>query len=131
MAGLFGLFGGKSNDGKSEAFYLDSDQAQTMGDVEFMRKKQRIRKTFPKMMGGQPSNMPETIVEATSMERSQSFSNGSSTPSPAPSSTPSFSNSSTSSFSKPSFPTPTQSTERRRPDSNLDEFRKMAKDMRK
>ncbi|MDY7020449.1 MAG: hypothetical protein SWJ54_03680 [Cyanobacteriota bacterium] len=129
MAGLFGLFGGKSKDGKSEAFYLDSDQAQTMGDVEFMRKKQRIKKTFPKMMGGQPSNMPETYVEATSMERTQSFSNSSSASSPTPSTTPSFSNSSTSSFSKPSFPT--QSTERRRPDSNLDEFRKMAKDMRK
>lgn len=131
MAGLFGLFGGKSKDGQSEAFYLDSDQAQTMGDIEFMRKKQKISKTFPKMMGGEPLNMPETIVEATSMERTESFANGSSAPSSPSSPAPSFSNSSTSSFSKPSFPTPTQATERRRPDSNLDEFRKMAKEMRK
>lgn len=126
MAGLFGLFGGKSENGKSEAFYLDSDQAQSMGDAEFMRKKQKIRKTFPKMMGGQPLNMPETIVETTSMERTQSFSNGSSAPTPTSSfSTPS------SSPSTPSSPTPTQQTERRRPDSNLDEFRKMAKEMKK
>ncbi|WP_413160351.1 hypothetical protein ACL6C3_17860 [Capilliphycus salinus ALCB114379] len=119
MAGLFGLFGKKSNDNGSEgAFYLDSDDAKTFGDIEYMRKQQQVKKTFPKIAGIQPTKVSDSVTKAA-MEMSKPASNGSSATS--------FSSSSSSS----SFSTPTPKTERRRPDTNLDEFRKMARDMKK
>lgn len=115
MAGLFGLFGKKSENTESGAFYLGSDDSQSLGDVEFMRKQQQVKKSFPKMAGGKPVNIPDSVAKAA-MEMSKPASNGSSASS--------FSSSSSSSFSTPT-------TERRRPDTNLDEFRKMARDMKK
>ncbi len=116
MAGLFGLFGKKSENVESGTFYLDSDDAKTFGNVEFMRKQQQVKKSFPKMSGGKPFTVSDSMTKAA-MDMSKSDSNGSA-------STPSFKSSS-------SFSAPTPSTERRRPDMNLDEFRKMAKDMKK
>ena len=119
MAGLFGLFGRKSDSGESGSFYLESDDARTLGDVEFMRKQQQVKKSFPKMAGGKPVNIPDSLTKAA-MEMSKPASNGSSPSSFSPSSSSSF-----------SAPAPAPTTVRRRPDSSLDEFRKMARDMNK
>ncbi|MEA5500091.1 hypothetical protein VB834_12670 [Limnoraphis robusta Tam1] len=116
MAGLFGLFGKKSENTESGAFYLDSDDAKTFGNVEFMRKQQEVKKSFPKMSGGQPFKVSDSMTKAA-MEMSKPASNGNA-------STPSSSSSS-------SFSAPTPSTERRRPDTKMDEFLKMARDMKK
>lgn len=59
-----GLFGSKANkaaeagpqppeaapstNGKAEAFYLDADDAKTLGDINYMRASKSIRRTFPK-----------------------------------------------------------------------------------
>ena len=117
MAGLFGLFGKKSNENGSGSFYLESDDAKTFGDIEYMRKQPQVKKTFPKMAGGQPMKVSDSTTKAA-MEMSKPSSNGSSA-----SSFGSSSSSSTSSL--------TPETPRRRPDNNLDEFRKMARDMKK
>jgi len=44
-----GLFGGKKDDaGKPVGdYYLDADSAKTLGDVEYMRKRKKVRRTFP------------------------------------------------------------------------------------
>jgi len=43
------LFGGKKDDaGKPVGdYYLDADSAKTLGDVEYMRKRKKVRRTFP------------------------------------------------------------------------------------
>ena len=59
MAGFFGLFGKKtkyvdepqqniSSAQSSEDFYLSSDDAKTLGDIEYMRTPKAVRRTFPK-----------------------------------------------------------------------------------
>ncbi len=58
MAGFFGLFGNKtkyvdepmdmSAPEPKEAFYLEPDDAKTLGDIDFMRTPITIRRTFPK-----------------------------------------------------------------------------------
>ncbi|MFQ3628814.1 MAG: hypothetical protein SNJ81_14710, partial [Cyanobacteriota bacterium] len=60
MAGLFGLFGKKNNaeaspspsNGKKQgAYFLDADEAKTMGNIEYMRSKKVIKHRFPKTAG--------------------------------------------------------------------------------
>lgn len=98
MANLFGkLFGAKKNQEKSEkdqptestqkqkkeAYYLEPDEAKTLGDME------KIRQSMP---------------EKTSTDKSEQ---------------------------KETKSTKTASTERRRADSSMDEFRNMAKNLKK
>jgi len=72
MAGLFGLFGGKNkdnqaNDNKKGAFFLNPDEAKTMGNLEYMRESDKIRRTFPKTRTNQ---VTEIVKEVSSMEMS-------------------------------------------------------------
>jgi len=72
MAGLFGLFGGKNkdnqaNDNKKGAFFLKPDEAKTMGNLEYMRESDKIRRTFPKTRTNQ---VTEIVKEVSSMEMS-------------------------------------------------------------
>lgn len=51
MAGFFSnLFGRKNNDDDQpkEAFFLESDEAKSMGNLDYMRTPNVIRRTFPK-----------------------------------------------------------------------------------
>jgi hypothetical protein len=51
MAGFFSnLFGRKNNDTDQpkEAFFLESDEAKSLGDLDYMRTPNVIRRTFPK-----------------------------------------------------------------------------------
>ncbi len=126
MAGLFGLFGKKakyvdevdsntSNESvKKEAFFLETDEAQSLGNAEYMRTPVKIKRSFPKIMG---SKGKEIVTEVSAMETKKIQANG------QPTSTPSSS-------SPEEAPAPVKN-ERRSSDNSLDMFRKMAKDLKK
>jgi hypothetical protein len=123
MAGFFGLFGKKTKyvddptpaaptaKEKKEAFFLDSDSAKTLGDVEFMRKTKVIKRSFPKTLKGGGG---EVVKSISSMEVADTNGNQPENPQPAASAANS-----------------SASSDRKRMDSSLDIFRQMAKDIRK
>lgn len=111
MAGFFGLFGKKDQ----PDYYLEQDDAQSLGNAEFMRRPQEVKKSFPKIAGGKAVTPPKISPKA-------SFD------------TPKTSASTNGSFSTSSFNSETSSetpSERRKADSNMDMFRDMAKNLRK
>ena len=63
MARLFGLFGKK--DPNEEDFYLDSDEAKTWGDIDYMRRPQEVKKTFPKIFAGKEVKPPKITPKAS------------------------------------------------------------------
>jgi hypothetical protein len=84
MAGFFGLFGNKTKyvdepmdmtqPEPTEAFYLEPDDAKTLGNIEFMRKPNTIRRTFPKTASNQKG--AESIRQVSSMEAGKVKDNG-------------------------------------------------------
>jgi hypothetical protein len=84
MAGFFGLFGKQtkyvdepmdmSAPQPTEAFYLEPDDAKTLGNIDFMRKPKTIRRTFPKTASNQKGG--ESIKQISSMEISKVADNG-------------------------------------------------------
>ena len=80
MAGFLGLFGSKtkyvneptpvspSNEEGKEAFFLEPDEAKSLGDVEFMRKPITLKRTFPKTLNGKGGSI---IQEVTSTGKKQ------------------------------------------------------------
>ncbi len=99
---------------KDNGFYLDSDDARTLGNLEYMRSSKVVRRTFPKAKLGKDN---ETIRSVSSNEQTR----GSMPITPAQSINPS-------SLSQASR---TEASERRSADSSMDIFRKMAKDIKK
>ena len=119
-------------------FFLEPDDAQSMGDIDYMRKVRKIRRTFPKTLKN-PDGF--AIERSLSSESEANFSNANqgfqtkpisnnyqspttsfnsapaSTPAPAPA---------PKAESKPA-PAP----EPRKPDDSMDMFRNMAKNIRK
>jgi hypothetical protein len=128
MAGFFGLFGGKTKyvdeptpvaeepDKKEEAFFLEPDQAKTLGNIDYMRQPNKIRHTFPKTLRSEGG---AAAWEVSSMEKKRVAETDSSA-----SATPEV---------KPQTPSPSTpaSAERRTADSSMDMFRKMAKEIKK
>ncbi len=51
---------------KEEAFFLDADSSSSMGNVEFMRRSNTIRRTFPGTVNS--PGMKEIVDEVASME---------------------------------------------------------------
>jgi hypothetical protein len=126
MAGLFGLFGNKTKfvdepdpvtpkAEKKEAFFLEPDQAQSLGDAEFMRTPITTRRTFPKTLSGKGAAI---VQEVSSMSKKQTKEGE----------VPSIS---LNTSSLPESPTEPVKNERRTGDDSLDMFRKMAKDLKK
>ena len=126
MAGLFGLFGNKTKlvdepdpvtpkAEKKEAFFLEPDQAQSLGDAEFMRTTITTRRTFPKTLSGKGAAI---VQEVSSMSKKQTKEGE----------VPSIS---LNTSSLPESPTEPVKNERRTGDDSLDMFRKMAKDLKK
>ncbi|MDJ1183301.1 hypothetical protein [Roseofilum casamattae] len=75
----------------AQDFFLPPDEAKTFGDIDFMRRKQSTRKTYPK------GKRATEVVQASSLEMKvtpegaqpqSSFSNSSQASTPAQSSTP-------------------------------------------
>ncbi|MCM1983376.1 hypothetical protein [Lyngbya confervoides] len=118
MAGFLGL------GGSSESYFLEPDDAKSMGDIEYMRTPKKVKRTFAKSKGWGVIDASEKTVSAydqrgaTSAASSQS---GSYTQS-----TPTYQASESMSQSSPSTPTPT----RRPVDTSMDMFRNMAKKIR-
>ena len=124
-----GLFGGKKSEGneivesqkvvkpkEGNAFFLDADQAKTLGDIEYMRTAKTVKRTFPKTKGSgeeaastrQISSMEAgAVVERMSPVMEQS----------APK-------------AEPVQPKEDASQERRRTDTSMDMFRNMARDIK-
>lgn len=67
MAGFLGLFGGKKEEGSKEAFFLDSDESKSLGDIEYMRTPNTVRRTFAKKAG--ETEHKEFIQNVTAMDR--------------------------------------------------------------
>lgn len=55
MAGLFGL------GSKNEEYFLDSDDAKTLGDIDYMRKSKTVKRTFPKIQGGKGAKIVQEV----------------------------------------------------------------------
>jgi len=142
VAGLFGLFGKKKDDEAPQpeakpqqargAYYLDSDEARTYGDLNYMRTSKKVRRTFPKTVNNEEMELEKEI---SSMNASKpnlgtqvpKVSIGSVVSSNPTTSTSSSANSSTNGAA----PKDVEVSQRRKADSSLDMFRNMAKDIRK
>ena len=100
---LFGLFGGKKNEPQTGDFFLDFEEAQTLGNTEYMKQPKTIKRTFPKLKGKEG----KTIISQVSSDNMRSV-DPNQVPSRSSSSSASFSSSSSfgssaSSFSSSSF----------------------------
>ena len=117
MAGLFGgLFGKKSKDATPQTkatvesgFYLDGDDAKSLGDAQRFVNMEPVKKSFPKTSFG------ETVQVSTPKAKTETLNASSTTVSNA------LTGSSLSS----------EGLERRRADSSLDMFRNLARDINK
>ncbi len=128
MAGLFGLGKTKyvdepdkplSESGETkEAFFLNPDEAKTLGNVEFMRKAKTIKRTFPKTRNSQGA---QVVQQISSMEKKPLNSNGVVSPMQSPSQAQ----------GKIENTQSGTETERRKGDSSIDMFRKMAREIKK
>ena len=131
-------------------FFLSPDDAMTMGDIEYMRKPKRVRRTFPKTASNKAGFAIETEVSANE-DRSGMFNGNNSNqninvntvfnPTPSTQSQPGITNGSVvpqansvepaAPAPQPTFKAPQSSPEeRRQADDGMDMFRNMAKKMR-
>ena len=56
-------------------FFLSPDDSQTMGDINYMRKSVRVRRTFPKTLKNKDGFAIEKSVSATDAQNDSSFNN--------------------------------------------------------
>ncbi len=135
-------------------FFLSPDDAMTMGDINYMRKPVRTKRTFPKTLKNKDGFAIENEVSSLE-DRSNLYKNSNTNqnttvntvfnPTPSSSSQPGITGGSavtqtnpiqqqantTSSFQQPAAPAPKQTPEKRRQsDDGMDMFRNMAKNMR-
>ncbi|MGF1518057.1 MAG: hypothetical protein ACFCVB_09670 [Nodosilinea sp.] len=133
-----GLFGGKAkNPGESDrpvrqqraaqeptikqvggAYFLDADDAKSYGNIEYMRSTKTVRRTFAKKLG--ETEEKESIRQISAMEARRLEEKGMAVQKVAPSET---------SFQPAAKQS--ASSDRSKVDTNLDMFRKMAKDIKK
>jgi hypothetical protein len=114
--------------GSPEAFFLGMDEARTYGNVDYMRAKKTVRRTFPKTV-----NNPELEFEqeVSAMEAQKLGLNGAAKPSGFQAASTAESNGSGSSTSVNNGTAASVNGDRRRADSRMDAFRAMAKEIRK
>ena len=118
-------------------FFLSPDDSQTLGDINYMRKSVRVRRTFPKTLKNKDGFAIEKEVSATQAQDNSSFNGNGAT------NFNSVSNGNGYASSQTDFkamaeeinsvkPAETENKEQRRQvDSNLDMFRNMARNMKK
>ncbi|PSB19438.1 hypothetical protein C7B65_10990 [Phormidesmis priestleyi ULC007] len=104
-----------------DAFFLDTDSASGMGDVEYMRTVKKVKRTYARTVDS-PQHM-EQVKEISAMNGK--ISAGSNTSSNG--STPS----SEAQPNQQSAPQVNEAQQRRKSDTSMDMFRNMAKDIRK
>jgi hypothetical protein len=118
---------------RPQAFYLDSSDAKTLGDIDYMQAAREIKRSFPKTLNGE---VPRTISIVSSMQRSQAQKEQAIAlqRSQATIKAATFSAPSSSGWATPkadNAPKIKDPKERRRQDSSLDTFRSMARDLQK
>ena len=108
-------------------FFLSPDDSQTMGDINYMRKSVRVRRTFPKTLKNKDGFAIEKEVSASGARDTSNFNrNGNG-----------FANSQTDFKAmaediKSAQPAQTNSQQQRsKTDTNLDMFRNMARNMKR
>jgi hypothetical protein len=101
----------------AESFFLDPDEAKSMGDIDYMRTARKVRKTFPSTKAWGNAFEQEVEVSATEMVNGNGRLNGQ--------------NMVPSELFQASEEVKDTGTVRRRAATDLDMFRKMAKDIRK
>ncbi|HIK32859.1 MAG TPA: hypothetical protein IGS17_21025 [Oscillatoriales cyanobacterium M59_W2019_021] len=121
MARFLGLFGSNnSQSGSEEEYYLDPDQAKTLGDIDYMRTSRQIKRTYAKYKNGAQGGMKVIKqVSATSDFLADDLKTATSQSSFTPSETSSSNGKAASNGSSS------------RVDSSMDLFRKMAKEVKK
>jgi hypothetical protein len=67
MAGFFGLFAGKKDQAEASTFFLDGDESKSLGDIEYMRTPNTVRRTFAKKAG--ETGHKEYVQNITAMGR--------------------------------------------------------------
>jgi hypothetical protein len=117
--------------GKND-FFLEPDDAKTLGDVDYMRKPNRVKHTFPKTKANGGSFSIEKEVNAMEERRldGKNFATGSN----ATSSTGSFgadSNGASSNGTSPSFSSEPKFSPKAKTETSMDMFRNMAKKMKR
>jgi hypothetical protein len=133
-----GLFGGKKDNNtpapkverSSDAFFLDTDQAKTLGDVNYMRATKTIRRTYPKTVNNEDMEVIKKISSSTARQiegRDPRFGEQSSATASSNGAGNFSANGASNSFATKAD----QTEERRKVDTNLDMFRNMAKEIRK
>ncbi len=135
-------------------FFLDPDDAMTMGDINYMRTSKRTRRTFPKTLKNKDGFAFEN--EVSSIENRNNLYKNSNTnqnttvntvfnPTPSSQSQPGVTGGSAVTQTNPvreftpeitplsqtKFDAPKPSAEKRRPANDMDMFRNMAKNIRK
>lgn len=100
-------------------FFLDPDEAKTLGNVEYMRTPRTVRKTFPKIVGNKKETL-EIIESVSAVEKVRL--NEPEAASPTPESAASSAASTVESSVEPP---------RRRPSDDLNPWRSMAREIRK
>ncbi len=115
---LFGLFGGKKkNEAPKSDYFLDFEEAQTLGDTELMKKSVTIKRTFPKLKGQGGA----TVVTQVSSEVARKL-NKNQQAAPRTTEATQSSSETTSTPITPAAPRPNLKV-----DSSMDMFRNMAK----
>lgn len=104
MAGFLGL------GGSSDSYFLEPDDAKTMGDIDYMRKAKKVKRTYAKTKGWGDVGASEKSVSAYDERSGESPAGTAATPSYTPS-TPSYSSPASSyTPSTPSYTPPVAST---------------------
>jgi len=140
-----GLFGGgnknkQSSQSNKQAFYLEPDEAKTLGDIDYMRQAKLIKRTYAKKQGETEEKAIVTQVSALNVSQveesktSSSSAGGFGQTSGGLGQSSSFGQTSggfgqAGGFGNPSLGRDTVLP--RRNDTSMDMFRKMAKDVRK
>ncbi len=108
----------------STAYFLDMDDARTMGNAEYMRTAKKTRRTFPKTVDNQITEFEQEVssVDAGKDKAAKKVAESNGAVSMNGASADSVSG---------SVPSDAEVRTRRASDSSLDMFRNMAKDIRK
>jgi hypothetical protein len=118
---------GTENGNSKEAFFLDADDAKSLGNIDYMRTAKTIKKTFPGTAGRQGFETVEVVSNREKRREGELPSPPKMAASNGNLSNGNLSNGNLSNGSEPSSETP----DRRQADSSMDMFRNMAKDIRK
>ena len=120
---------------KPQAFYLDSSDAKTFGDIDYMQAAREIKRSFPKTLGGEVLRTTSVVssMERASAQKAQAIALQQSQATVRAAAAATFSQP-VSGWATPkadTLPKLKDPKERRRQDSSLDAFRAMARDIQK